>query len=182
MIVITGERQTGKTTELIKRAAENQGIIACFNHAHVNWYVNRYIPEMVEKGAIPKKHGILVTTLNELLNGMPICRHGEKRNVFIDDLDVALSEMLFSKNLNLNTVVIGNKEYTEWHECNFKGGLNKVYAAANTLKEFCESYNSVACAGCPFNGKYGCELCVIPAGLKRYEVESMKSSIMEQGE
>lgn len=50
--------------------------------------------------------------------------------------------------------------------------LNKVYAAVNLLKDFCESYDSVACAGCPFNGKYGCELCVIPAGLKRYEVES----------
>ena len=60
--------------------------------------------------------------------------------------------------------------------------LNKVYAGANTLKEFCKYYDPLGCARCPFNGKYGCELCVILAGLKRYEVESMKSSIMEQGE
>lgn len=55
--------------------------------------------------------------------------------------------------------------------------LNKVYAAANTLKEFCESYESEICIGCPFNGKYGCELLAIPAGYKKYEVESMKIRI-----
>lgn len=60
--------------------------------------------------------------------------------------------------------------------------LNKVYAAANTLKEFCESYDTVGCAGCPFNGKYGCELQVIPAGYKKYEVESMKIKIKYHGD
>lgn len=54
--------------------------------------------------------------------------------------------------------------------------LNKVYAAVNTLKEFCESY-SPGCEECPFIGEYGCELCKIPERFKKYEVGSMKIKI-----
>lgn len=60
--------------------------------------------------------------------------------------------------------------------------LNKVYAAANTLKEFCESHGPLECARCQFNGKYGCELHVIPAGYKKYEVEIMKIKIKYHGD
>lgn len=59
--------------------------------------------------------------------------------------------------------------------------LNKVYAAINTLKKFCESY-SPGCEECPFIGEYGCELCKIPERFKKYEVESMKIRIKYHGD
>ena len=122
MNVITGGRNSGKTYELIKRAAEKHGIIAVGNREQEDCFTKFYIPEMVDKGIIPEDHDILVITLETLLKMPGMCRPIAEREVFIDELDLVLTIMLDRKNLSLNTAVIGRKEYTNWTECDYKEG------------------------------------------------------------
>ena len=123
MNVITGERCSGKTYELIKRAAASHGIIAVGNRVQKALFTHLYIPEMVARGVIPEDNLIVVCTLEDLLYTPSLRRRGQEREVFIDDLDLSIGIIFDKLHLNLNTAVISHKEgYANWTECDYKEG------------------------------------------------------------
>lgn len=122
MNFITGGRKSGKTYELIKRAAEAHGIIAVVNRVQKAIFTHLYIPEMVARGVIPEDNLIVVCTLEDLLYTPSLRRRGEEREVFIDDLDFSIRIIFDKLHLNLNTAVISRKEDINWTECDYKEG------------------------------------------------------------
>ena len=118
MKIITGGRCTGKTYELIKRAAENHGVIITADRNMKDAFTKFYIPEMVSEGIIPEDHRIIVTTLSTALKGATFFRNGELRKAYIDELDLTLSTALWDKGLDIDSVVLCEKPSVQWEKMN----------------------------------------------------------------
>ena len=114
MEIITGGRRTGKTYELIKRAAKNHAVLIVLNRAMKDIFEKCIIPEMVTKGIIPEDHGITVITSATAFSRNDFYSNDVPRPAYIDEMDLVLMQTLWHKGLDLKAVALGEKDSVQW--------------------------------------------------------------------
>ena len=130
MEYIFGERQSGKTFELIKRAVEYKGSVILVPNRTMLDSTMLAFREMMNNKDIPVDSELRVEVFSDFVNipkmGSSIYRHSEPRHVFIDELEGCLTTAICQYNmfeLDSASVSLGNSkivklEYSEHHKDN----------------------------------------------------------------
>lgn len=139
MEYIFGERQSGKTFELIKRAVEYKGSVILVPNRTMLDSTMLAFREMMKNKDIPVDSELRVEVFEHFITtqilGRPIDRHASPRYVFVDELELCLKTIinkydtyeLSSASVSLGSTKIVKLEYSEHHKDNVIDFFSDIY-------------------------------------------------------